>query len=284
VSNADDDLNEENGLPAVENERRYETGPAAEAPPSWRILVAEDNPLNQQLLARQLATLGFSCDIVADGREAFRGVISGRYDVVLMDLQIPLLDGLGATRLIRQWEKEHGAPPVRIVAVTADGSATDRFRSLKSGMDDHLAKPLRIAELSSVLNRLLNSSSSPAPLETNALEEHPDLDHSMIEGLRALGEDDGAFLRGLIRQFRADGDARLARLEQAAKDGETSVIRAVAHALRGSSANIGAVGVTAACRATEGLSMQGDASQYPSAVRRVRAAYERVLRLLDELA
>jgi len=105
----------------------------------------------------------------------------------------------------------------------------------------------------------------------------------MIEGLRALGKDDGTFLRGLIRQFRADGDARLARLEQAANDGETSVIRAVAHLLYGSSASIGAVRVTAACRAIEGLSAKDGDSQYRNAVRRIRSAYEHVLPLLDGL-
>jgi CheY-like chemotaxis protein len=264
-----------------ESESPVETDPAAEAP-SLRVLVAEDDRTSQQIIAGHLATLGFACDVVADGSEAFGSVISGRYDVVLMDLRMPVLDGLAATRLIRQWEKERGAPPVRIVAVTANGSAADRLRCLKTGMDDHLPKPLRIAELSSVLTRLLGSSPA-APPEISAPENHPALDHSTIEGLLALGADDGTFFRGLVRQFRADSDARLARLEQAAKDGETSVIRAVAHALRGSSANIGAFGVAAACRAIEVLSMKGDASQYQNAVRRVRSAYEQVLPLLDGL-
>lgn len=299
MRNTDDDLDEagENEWPyrglldraridSAEIERRppIETGSAAEAPPSCRILVAEDNHLSRQVIAHQLARLGFACDIVADGREALRCVIGGRYDVVLMDLEIPLLDGLAATRLIRQWEKEQGAARVTIVAVTASGSAADRLRCLEIGMDDHLPKPLRIADLSSVLNRLLDSSPSPAAREIGAPENQADLDHSMIEGLRALGEDDGAFLRGLIRQFCADSDARLARLEQAAKDGQISLIRALAHSVRGSSANIGAIGVTAACHALEVLSENADASEYRNAVRRVRSAYEKILPRLDGLA
>jgi CheY-like chemotaxis protein/HPt (histidine-containing phosphotransfer) domain-containing protein len=261
-----------------------ETGAAAEAPPGLRVLVAEDNRLSQQIIAGQLATLGFACDIVADGSEAFGSVISGRYDVVLMDLRMPVLDGLAATRLIRQWEKECGAPPVKIVAVTANGSASDRLRCLKTGMDDHLPKPLRIAELSSVLNRLLDSSAPAASLLIRAIDTHPDLDHSMIEELRALGQDDGRFLRALIKQFRADSDARLALLDQAARDGDVAVIRAISHALCGSSANIGAAGVTAACRALEVLAENADASEYRNAVGRIRSAYEKVLPLLDELA
>jgi CheY-like chemotaxis protein len=300
VRNTDDDLDEENRPSVDDDERRYreliarghlesvdietrppvEAGPASEAPPPRRVLVAEDDRLSQQVIAGQLATLGFSCDIVADGSEAFGSVISGRYDVVLMDLRLPVLDGLAATRLIRRWEKERGAPPVRIVAVTANGSATDRLRCLKTGMDDHLPKPLRIAELSFVLNRLLDSP-PPAVREGDAHEGHLDLDHSMIEGLRALGEDDGTFFRGLVRQFRADADARLALLEKAVNDGETSVIRTIAHALRGSSANIGAAGVSAACRALEALSANDDASEYRNAVQRIRSAYEKVLPLLD---
>jgi HPt (histidine-containing phosphotransfer) domain-containing protein len=151
-------------------------------------------------------------------------------------------------------------------------------------MDDHLPKPLRIAELSSVLSRLLDLSPPSARQEISAREDHPDLDHSMIEGLRALGEDDDTFFRGLVRQFRADSDARLARLDLAANDGETAVIRALAHALRGSSANIGAVGVAAVCRALEVLSANDDATNYRNAVGRIRSAYEKVLPLLDELA
>lgn len=256
----------------------------AETSPALRVLVAEDNRLSQRIIAGQLARLGIACDIVADGSEAFGSVISGRYDVVLMDLRMPVLDGLAATRLIRQWEKECGAPPVKIVAVTADGSASDRLRCLKTGMDDHLPKPLRIAELSSVLNRLLDSPSPATPPDVGAFESHPDLDHSIIEGLRALGQDDGAFLRGLILQFRADSDARLALIEQAARDGEISVMRAAAHALCGSSANIGAAGVTAACGAIEVLSANDGASEHQNAVQRIRDAYERVLPLLDGLA
>ena len=299
MRHADDDLDEEQSRSAEESERRrelavtehdggsaelgtIETSPAA---PARRVLVAEDNPLSQQVLARQLAALGFVYDIVADGGEAFNSVTRGGYDVVLMDLQMPVLDGRSVTRLIRQWEKENGAPPVRIVAVTASGSAADRVRCLAIGMDDHLPKPLRIADLSSVLNRLFDTSSSAAfAPERSEPGSHPDLDHSMIEGLRALGEDDGTFLRGLVRQFRADGDARLARLERAAEDGDIFAIRVLAHALCGSSANIGAAGVTAACRAIEDQSAEGDVSQYRDAVRRVRSAYDFVLPLLDVLA
>ncbi len=302
MRHTDDDLDEEQTRSAEESERRYrdlevtehlgdsaeletrpqiETSPAA---PARRVLVVEDNPLSQQVLARQLATLGFVYDIVADGGEAFISVTRGRYDLVLMDLQMPVLDGPSVTRLIRQWEKEHGTPPVKIVAVTVSASAADRLRCLAIGMDDHLPKPLRIGDLSSVLNRLLDSSPSAvfAP-ERSEPGSHPELDHSMIEGLRALGDDDGTFLRGLVRQFRADSDARLARLERAAEDGDIFAIRALAHALCGSSANIGAAGVTAACRAIEALSPDDDASHYQNVVLRVRSAYDDVLPLLDGL-
>lgn len=287
----DDDLDEEQTRFAEEGERRHReltvTDSAAldRKPHGRRVLVAEDNPMSQQVLARQLATLGFVYDIVADGGKAFSSVTRGRYDVVLMDLQLPVLDGHSATRLIRQWEKEHGTPPVKIVAVTVSASVAERRRCLEVGMDDHLPKPLQIADLSSVLNRLLDSSPSAVLAhEKSEPGSHPELDHSMIEGLRALGDDNGTFLRGLIKQFRADGEARLALLERAAEDADILAIRAVAHALRGSSASIGATGVTAACRGFEALGLNDDVSEYRDAVRRIRSAYDRVLPLLDALA
>lgn len=114
-----------------------------------------------------------------------------------------------------------------------------------------------------------------------AVEDQSDLDAETIEGLRELGEDDDTFLCELINLFRTDSVERLAGLERAAQSGESAVIRTLAHALCGSSANVGAMGVSAACRAIDHLRADDDAALYADAVNNVRRAYDRVIPLLD---
>jgi PAS domain S-box-containing protein len=251
--------------------------------PELRILVADDNAVNQQLIARQLQALGAACEIVADGRQAFARAMSRRYDLILMDLQMPLLDGFAATRLIRRWEADRGAPPTTIVAISANAHHRDRLRSLQAGMNEHLAKPLQLADLSVVLRRLAGVSPGGPPEAPRTRTTGPMLDASIIDGLRELADGDDAFLRDLIGQYRSDSDSRLEELERAATAGEVAAIHRLAHALRGSSANVGAIEVTAACRAVE-LSDAADARDYLEPLARIREAYERVLPLLSAAA
>jgi CheY-like chemotaxis protein/HPt (histidine-containing phosphotransfer) domain-containing protein len=272
-------------LPRCADAKRIPSHPSvlADASSRWRVLVAEDNVVNQQLISRQLATLGSSCDVVADGVKAFTSVVGGHCDLVLMDLQMPVLDGFSATRLIRQWEKEQKAAPIAIVAITANGTTSDRARCLEFGMNEHLPKPLRIGDLSAVLHRFLDRPAPPAVSTVHGEESRPELDADTIEGLLALGEDDGTFLRELVDQYRTDADARIAGLERAAERGEHLPIRTLAHALRGSSANLGAVEVTEACRSLEELTEE-NVEAYIAAVGIIREAYSRVLPLLEALA
>ena len=251
---------------------------------TWRVLVAEDNPVSQQVVTRQLMTIGLSCHVVPDGGAVFASVMTGQYDLVLMDLQMPVLDGIPATRLIRLWEKETGATPVRIIAVSADGTESDRRHCLDAGMDEHLRKPLRIGELSAVLDELRDAPASRPPAHRGAAVGHGELDAASIDALRALGNDDGTFLRELVRHFLTDGNVRLATLERAAEAGKLSVMHSFAHDLTGSSAMIGAIEVADACRAIALLRANDDASLYRNAVIRIREAYDRALPLLAALA
>ncbi len=126
-----------------------ETGALGDRHP-LRILLAEDNPVNQKLALRLLEQMAYRADVANDGREAIAAVEAGEYDVVLMDVQMPELDGLEATRRIRATWPDR---PIRIVAMTANAMAGDREACLAAGMNDYIAKPIRPAELASALER-----------------------------------------------------------------------------------------------------------------------------------
>ena len=123
-----------------------------------RVLVAEDNHVNQKVVRRQLAKLGFACEVVDNGLAAVEAAQPGRYDIILMDCEMPELDGLQATRRIRAGEEARRAAgeqfrPVRIIAITANAMTGDRESCLAAGMDDYLSKPLRVTELASAMAR-----------------------------------------------------------------------------------------------------------------------------------
>jgi CheY-like chemotaxis protein len=136
--------------------------PASTAPPvpeGLRILVAEDNPVNQMIVLMMLEKLGLEANMAADGEEVLRRLGQEDYDVVLMDLQMPLLDGIATTQRIRQ---ELGSP-VRIVAVTANAMAEDRERCFAAGMDDYMSKPFQLETLRQALSRCRRLSDAELP-------------------------------------------------------------------------------------------------------------------------
>ena len=121
-----------------------------------RILVAEDNEVNQLIVQTMLTQFGHTCDIVADGNEAVAHVERGGYDLVLMDIQMPQLDGIAATRRIRTLEGS--AAHIPIVALTANAMVEERASYLEAGMDDYVSKPIEMKELLQAIGRALRKS------------------------------------------------------------------------------------------------------------------------------
>lgn len=196
---------------------------------SLRILLAEDNIINRKLALAALAQMGCGADVAVDGHEALKAAMEIRYDIILMDVQMPDMDGLEATRRIRKWEKESGTPPVRIIALTANALAGDRDICLKAGMNDYLSKPIRLESLRTALRQ--NPQTQPEPPETSESQPSP-----VIIALHQLANDlspDDAV--SLASDFLADLDGQLEAVREAITLHNASEARRHAHSLKGTS-------------------------------------------------
>jgi PAS domain S-box-containing protein len=130
--------------------------------PGTRVVLAEDNIVNQKVALRVLSTFGISTELAVNGEEAIALVKAGHFDAVLMDCQMPVLDGYEATRAIREWERASGSPRIPIIAMTANALASDRTRCLDAGMDDHVAKPFKREALGAMLAKWMRRDPSDA--------------------------------------------------------------------------------------------------------------------------
>ena len=151
------------------------TATSAPAPPTdsaedgaLRLLAAEDNPTNQQVLAAVMGSLGLEIDIVADGKLAFEAWRDGAYDLILMDIQMPVMDGIDSARAIRAAEREQGRSRTPIVALTANALSHQVEEYLAAGMDGHVAKPIEIAKLYEAISLALNEAAQNAAAATTA--------------------------------------------------------------------------------------------------------------------
>ncbi len=227
----------------------------------WRILVAEDNVINQKVIAAMLRGLGCSADIVQNGREALeRWEHHGPYDLILMDCQMPIMSGLESASAIREREGNIETR-IPIVAMTAQAYAQDRERCARAGMDDHLAKPLTKVELESTLAQWLRlESTAPdgrAPRPRPALT----LDTAQLERLESeLGDGGKEMLAGLIQGFVVDFAQTLERLTSHVDGGKLEEVSFEAHRARSSTSNLGAVELSRLCERLEECGRRGDAS------------------------
>ncbi|MFY9821376.1 MAG: response regulator, partial [Thermoanaerobaculia bacterium] len=224
--------------------------------PPLRILVVEDNSINQKVAQLMLGRLGYRADLAGNGLEALEALRRQPYDLALMDVQMPEMDGLEATRRIRA---EPSAPQdLRIVAMTAHASRESRDECLASGMDDFLSKPLAIEDLARVLRRAAGVEAPSGPLPEPVDAGLPPFDPLPLLNLRRLEElAKGAIVDDLVEKFLYESQQSLARMRQAAGREDAAALAALAHSLRGSSGLLGARRITELSAGLEELGRQG---------------------------
>ena len=209
-----------------------------------RILLAEDNPVNQKVAIKALEKLGYSADTANDGAQALQATRDKRYDLILMDVQMPVMDGMEATRQIRDSHSGSLNPAVTIVALTAHAMAGDKERCLNMGMDDYLAKPIKAAELQEVIAKWLSAGpmgqeSEPIP-EVMSVPEEPTAPVFDEKILMDLLEGDRESAQEIASQYLNDVGEQVKGLREAVQQGNLEAMKARAHQLKGASASVGA--------------------------------------------
>ena len=262
-----------------------------------RVLLAEDNLTAQTVTAMMLRNLGCSVDVAGNGREAVERLDASTYDIVFMDCEMPEMDGLEATAVIRARGDERSLTP--IVAVTAQVMPADRERCLRAGMSDYLPKPIQPEGLTGALQRWApqrfvgNGGMSehekaghggiPRSLAVNGAAE-PALDIEVIGRLRELAEATDAGLLGQICEtFRGDVRAGIVGLTSAAEAGDSEQLRRQAHRLKGAAGSMGALRVMDLAEALQQLGEGGAIEGARELIARIEEEFVRVQAELDEL-
>ncbi|MHB9074819.1 MAG: response regulator [Desulfobaccales bacterium] len=239
-----------------------------------RILLAEDNAVNQKVALRLLARMGYQADVAANGLEALAALQHQPYDVVLMDVQMPEMDGLEAARRIKQtWS---AAQRPRIIAMTANAMQGDREKCLDAGMDDYITKPIRVEALVEALNQTQPKGSPDLPMESG-----PAIDPEQFESFRlAMGDD---FIGEVIEVFNEDAPKLLLDMQQALTANDAELFRRAAHSLKSNSAQIGATKLSELAKGLEMLGKAGRLAEVSDTVALAEAEYSLVRQALQEL-
>jgi CheY-like chemotaxis protein/nitrogen-specific signal transduction histidine kinase len=251
-----------------------------------RVLVAEDNQVNQKVAVRMLERLGYRADVAADGVEAVEAVSRIPYAAVLMDVQMPEMDGHEATTEIRRREAG-SARRTPIIAMTANAMQGDREKALESGMDDYLAKPVRQEELDAMLERWI-SQPTPRPDREPLAQKSgggdpgtddvaPALDLSVLKSRRGpqqRGEADN--LARIVGLFLEDVPPRLEALRRAVERGDAREVEETAHLLKGGSGYMGAVRMVEICAELQDLGASGELSRAQEVLDALEAEFGRV--------
>jgi len=218
-----------------------------------------------------LDRLGFTASMVESGAEAVAACTSEPFDIVLMDVQMPEMDGFEATRRIRGLDLE--TPPF-IIAITAHAMAGDRERCLAAGMDDYLAKPIQLHELRTALRRAVTTP-PPSQDEVGVLDSH------RLDQIRSIGKE--GLLEDMIELFLDDLLDRVAEIERAVEDRDGEALREGAHTLKGAALALGANPVALVCQDLESAGEGGRMDDATATVARLHLQVSRLREALDSI-
>ncbi|HEX4119416.1 MAG TPA: response regulator [Verrucomicrobiae bacterium] len=225
------------GVPGSMEPPRPKAAAPVASPQELRVLLAEDNVINQKVAVAQLRKMGYSPDVANNGLEALEAIKRARYDVILMDCQMPHMDGYEASRSIRQNEEIDGGKPVYIIAMTANAMQGDREKCLAASMNDYLSKPVKNSDLKAALARAGAASGGPAAPEKETAPE-PALDNQPLvdlECLEAAANDDPKMLEELVELYFAQARDLMNGLRAAINSGSAKDVDHFAHKLVGAS-------------------------------------------------
>ncbi len=239
---------------------------------SAKILLVEDNPVNQRLAVKLLQNAGHQVQTANNGRMACEMVEQGSFDLILMDVQMPEMDGFEATAKLRARPELAHLP---IIAMTAHALAGDRERCLTAGMDDYITKPLKVADLSAAINRWMKHN-MPQP----HVQEIEPVD---LPVLQKLTDGDNEFLQELVELFLADAPERLARLQAAVAASSAKDIRSEAHGLKGSSGNLAATVMQQQMADIEMLAVKNELTTIPNLLPAAAAEFARVQQFFQKV-
>jgi CheY-like chemotaxis protein/HPt (histidine-containing phosphotransfer) domain-containing protein len=252
------------------------------------VLLAEDNAVNQRVAVRMLERLGCRVEVTANGREAIAALERGVYEAILMDCQMPELDGFATTRMIREREAKSAQRRIPIIALTAHAMKGDQEQCVAAGMDDYLSKPFTLEQLHTVLQRWLTSetvsqptpepSVSAADVEVRVVQALPQttaIDCQTLQELRQCAEDPEVFC-AILSTYLQETPQLLAALQTAVTMGDASAMQRTAHSLKSSSASLGALALSALCAELEALGRIKVTANAATILSHMAAEYEAV--------
>jgi CheY-like chemotaxis protein len=249
-----------------------------EAGGKCRVLVAEDNETNRIVATKFLEKAGYHAEAVTTGVEALERLAQTRYDLVLMDVQMPEMDGLQATRRIRDPRSPVLDHDIPIIAMTAHTMETERKACYDAGMNAHIAKPIDFRKMQEVIRGTLDNIAPPAPDSRTAVSA-PDAGFDR-EGLLARTGGDGDLVRLIVETFMNDTPRKIEALREAAARLEGENVALHAHTLKGSAANAGATRIEELSAQAESAGREGNIAGVGTLVERIEAAFDSVARAI----
>ena len=249
--------------------------------PAGKILIAEDNEINQKVISLMIKSLKIDYDIVDNGTRVLERLNSAPYDLILMDCQMPELDGYETTRIIRKSDKPYQQIP--IIALTANAMKSDREECLASGMNDFIPKPINQENLNSILREWLNKKSVATTLDSQPLtiQNHDEMiDRAEILSLAEVMEDE---FSALIEAFAQNSALKLKELSQALEAENSNAAREILHFLKGSCLSIGALQLSTTITNLETLAKQASLDEIERQLPALECCYHETIGAINQL-